>query len=151
MKGWRILLTKLLQKEVLRYQKGRRNQDTVKRHYINWRLAQNPPIPLRCDNDKCIFHTKPLKWNRAKLKLVLDHVNGVCGDNRPQNLQFLCPNCNSQQTTHGGGNKGKVQQSEGGFAHVRPDDKKDYTLPAESGEYSVGFRNLKKNELKKKS
>jgi hypothetical protein len=76
-----------------------------------------------------------LVWNGKPLKLVLDHINGVNGDNRVENLQFLCPNCNSQQNTHGGSNKGKVIQSSGGFAHVEKDGKKHYTLPAESGEY----------------
>ncbi|HRQ38671.1 MAG TPA: HNH endonuclease signature motif containing protein [Chloroflexota bacterium] len=75
------------------------------------------------------------------MKLVLDHINGVNGDNRPKNLQFLCPNCNSQQSTHGGSNKGRVIQSLGGFGIVAPDGKKHYTLPVETGEY-----NLKSND-----
>ena len=81
-----------------------------------------------------------------ELKLILDHKNGVSGDNRPSNLQFLCPNCNSQQTSHGGGNKGKVEQREGGFAKVRNDGKKDYTLPAETGKYKIkgGQANFRK-------
>jgi len=132
-------LAKLSQDEVLRYQKGRRSHETVRRHFLYWRSEQSPPISLRCDNPECMFYSLPLLWNGRKIKLVLDHINGVCGDNRPKNLQFLCPNCNSQQTTHGGGNKGKVFQSEGGFAHVRPDGKKDYTLPAESGKYKISF------------
>ena len=78
-----------------------------------------------------------LEWNRKKLNLILDHKNGVHGDNRPKNLQLLCPNCNSQQPTHGGGNKGKVEQNEGGFAKISKDGKKDYTLPAEPGEFTI--------------
>jgi hypothetical protein len=116
---------------------GRRSQSTVRRHYIQWRLSQTPPIPLRCDNPICSFHTGDLVWNGNELKLILDHINGVNGDNRPKNLQFLCPNCNSQQSTHAGANKGKVIQSSGGFAKVDPDGKRHYTLPAESGEYSI--------------
>lgn len=130
-------MAKLKQSEVLRYQKGRRSQDTVRRHYGKWRLEQDPPIPERCDNPKCIFNTKSLVWNGKKLKLILDHINGVNGDNRPKNLQFLCPNCNSQQSTQGGGNKGKNIQSSGGFAEVGQDGKKHYTLPVEHGEYSL--------------
>jgi len=130
-------LFKLKQSEVLRYQKGRRSQDTVRRHYIKWRLEQKPPVSERCDNPECIFNTEPLVWNRKKLKLVLDHINGVNGDNRPKNLQFLCPNCNSQQSTQGGGNKGRVIQSSGGFAKVGKDGGKHYTLPIEPGHYSI--------------
>ena len=130
-------MAKLTEKEVLRYQEGRMSQETVKRHYLKWRQEQSQPIPLRCDNINCVFYSEPLLWNGVKLNLILDHINGVCGDNRPKNLQFLCPNCNSQQVTHGGGNKGKVIQNPGGFAKVRKDGKKDYTIPAESGTYSL--------------
>lgn len=130
-------MAKLSQKEVLRYQKGRRSQKTVKRHYIEWRSQQNPPIPTRCDEPSCVYYQSPLILNGKELKLILDHKNGVSGDNRPKNLQLLCPNCNSQQPTHGGGNKGKVEQSEGGFAKIRKDGKKDYTLPAEPEKYTI--------------
>ena len=128
-------MSRLTHEEVLRYQQGRRSQATVKRHYVKWRLEQSPPIPIQCDGLGCIFNCEPLIWNGKKLKLILDHKNGVSGDNRPENLQLLCPNCNSQQLTHGGGNKGKVEQSKGGFARVRKDGKKDYVLPAETGRY----------------
>jgi len=130
-------LAKLSQEEVLRYQRGRRRQETVKRHYIEWRSQQNPPIPIRCDEPSCIYYQSSLIWNGKELKLNLDHKNGVSGDNRPENLRLLCPNCNSQQSTHGGGNIGKVDQSEGGFAKIRKDGKKDYTLPAEPGKYTI--------------
>ncbi len=130
-------MPKLSIDEVLIYKKERRSQDTVKRYYIKWREQQNPPIPLRCDEPNCRYYKEPLIWNGEKIKLVLDHINGVSGDNRPKNLRFLCPNCNSQQPTHGGGNRGKVEKSEGGFAKIREDGKKDYTLPAETGKYEL--------------
>lgn len=130
-------MPKLPQKEVLKYQKGRRNSKTVKRHYREWRSQQIPPLPNRCDEPNCDYFNKPLLWNGKELKLILDHISGVSGDNRPKNLRFLCPNCNSQQPTHGGRNIGKVEQSEGGFAIKRKDGKRDYTLPADSGEYTM--------------
>ena len=136
-------MVKRPQNEILRYQKGRQSQETVRRHFEDWRSEQDPPIPMRCDNSSCLYYSEPLIWNGLELKLILDHKNGVCGDNRPKNLQFLCPNCNSQQSTHGGGNKGKVIQSEGGFAHVRSNGKKDYTLPAESGTYNYSGSDIK--------
>jgi hypothetical protein len=122
--------------EVLNYQLGRRSQQTVKRYFVEWRKIQKPPIPLRCDNEECYFHTNPLVWNSQPFNLILDHKNGVSGDNRPKNLQFLCPNCNAQQPTHGGGNKGKVKQSGGGFAKEK-DGKWHYTLPALSGKFRL--------------
>ena len=131
-------MPKLSIDEVLVYRKDRRAQNTVKRYYVKWREQQNPPIPLRCDEPICKYYQEPLIWNGKELRLVLDHINGVSGDNRPKNLRFLCPNCNSQQPTHGGGNRGKVEQSGGGFARYREDGKKDYTLPAELGKFELG-------------
>jgi hypothetical protein len=122
-------------KRVLTYQQDRAHQSTVRRHFIEWRQQKNPPIPAeRCDNEACWFYTEPLVWNGEPFKPILDHKNGVNSDNRPENLQFLCPNCDSQQKTRGGGNKGRVEKSEGGFALVQ-DGIRDYVLPAESGSY----------------
>ena len=130
-------MTRHSQDEVLRYQKGRRSQGTVLRHYLKWRSEQISPLPVRCDVESCMFHTSSLLWNGEPLSLILDHKNGVSGDNRPENLRLLCPNCNSQQATHGGRNKGKVDQREGGFATIRPDGKRDYVLPAEAGKLTM--------------
>jgi hypothetical protein len=45
------------------------------------------------------------EWNGKKLSLHLDHINGENGDNRIENLRFLCPNCHSQTSTYAGKNK----------------------------------------------
>lgn len=138
-------------KKILCYKKGRHSQKTVKKIYLKWREYQLPSIPERCDTQECKFHTNPCIWNGKKLNLILDHKDGVSGNNRAKNLQLLCPNCNSQQLTHGGKNKGKVEMNEGGYSIKRSDGKKDYILPAEPGEYSwVGSKaNLKKKKKKK--
>jgi len=39
-------------------------------------------------------------WLNKPLVLILDHINGINNDNRRENLQFVCPNCNSQLSTH---------------------------------------------------
>jgi hypothetical protein len=36
------------------------------------------------------------RWNGRPLVLQVDHINGLHHDYRPENLQFLCPNCHSQ-------------------------------------------------------
>ena len=117
--------------EVLCYNSGK-SQATVRRHYLKWRTEQNPPIPERCDNPECIlFSSSPPVWNGKKLNLILDHIDGAHKNNSPKNLRLLCPNCNSQLETHGGGNKDRIEYSEGGYARKRKDGsgKKDYKMP----------------------
>lgn len=63
-------------------------------------------IKLKLIEYKC-FICNLDSWNSNKLSLVLDHINGVPNDNRIENLRFLCPNCNSQQSTFAGRNKKK--------------------------------------------
>jgi hypothetical protein len=50
-------------------------------------------------------------WQGKSLVLVLDHRNGNRFDNRVENLHLLCPNCNSQQGTFSGKNKGRYRNS----------------------------------------
>ena len=40
------------------------------------------------------------EWQRKKLSLHLDHINGIHDDNRLANLRLLCPNCHSQTETY---------------------------------------------------
>lgn len=55
-------------------------------------------------------------WNGKVLQLILDHVNGNSNDSHPENLRFVCPNCDSQLPTRGGANKNRIiNQSEGGY------------------------------------
>jgi hypothetical protein len=49
-------------------------------------------------------------WRGRPLVLVLDHINGDRYDYRLPNLRLLCPNCNSQQPTFAGRNKGRYRQ-----------------------------------------
>lgn len=46
------------------------------------------------------------EWRNQKLNLEIDHIDGNSGDNRIENLRFLCPNCHSQ--THTFGFRGKI-------------------------------------------
>ena len=116
---------------VLRYANSSRA--SVRKFYLLYRKERN--LPLRCDNTACRLHTGKLVWNRKALPLILDHINGVNRDNRPENLRYLCPNCDALRDTRGGRNKGRVQKSSGGFSIRRPDGTRDYTLPADPGEY----------------
>lgn len=53
------------------------------------------------------------EWNGKSLTLTLDHINGINNDNRLENLQFVCPNCDSQQDTYGSKNfKNKLKYTQ---------------------------------------
>ncbi len=95
--GWRDRLI---------YQPKEVPRGTTNRYYKKYRQEQGLPTS-RCDNEACDFYSSPMKWCGKELKPVLDHINGFPLDNRPENLHFLCPNCNSQRPTQGGRNRGR--------------------------------------------
>ena len=69
------------------------------------RLIREGILANRCYECGC-----PPQWRGRPLVLVLDHVNGDRYDFRLPNLRLLCPNCNSQQPTFAGRNKGRYRQ-----------------------------------------
>ena len=113
--------------KVLKYRSGCR-PETVKRHYLKWRSEQDPPLPEECD--ECRQHPQ---WNGKRLKLQLDHRNGVRDEHSPANLRLLCPNCHSQQSTTGGRNRGKVEMQDGGYSVRREDGGTAHAAFAEDG------------------
>jgi hypothetical protein len=123
-------------RDVLRFSPAKVSQSTIRRCYEQYRREMG--WPFRCDNEGCAFHTQPPVWDGKPLPLILDHRDGVRRDNRPEKLRLLCPNCDSQLFTRGGGNKGRVPQvSDGGFVIVTRDGKLHYTLVAETGQSRV--------------
>lgn len=59
---------------------------------------------------KCAICGLPPEWNGKPLTLTLDHINGINGDNRLENLRWICPNCDRQLPTYSKGNKGLIQK-----------------------------------------
>ncbi|QYA94478.1 HNH endonuclease [Streptomyces anulatus] len=51
-------------------------------------------------------------WRDRPLPLEVDHIDGNWRNNRPQNLQLLCPNCHSTTDTYRGRGKGRRASAE---------------------------------------
>jgi hypothetical protein len=117
--------------EILRFSGAKANQATVKKYYLLYR--QENDMPLRCDNELCVFHRNELSWNGQKLDVILDHIIGVRENNRPENLRLLCPNCESQLSTHSGRNKGRIKNvTTGGYVLASREGKLQHTMMAEN-------------------
>jgi len=136
---------KLTATDVLTYSLNGKNQGTVRRFYLKWRVTQG--LPVRCDNTACILHQPPPQWNGQSLPLILDHINGNRVHNHPDNLRLLCPNCDAQLPTRGGRNKGRIQSATADSFHVvdRKSGRRDVTvfLAGESANAEVGIIGVK--------
>ena len=51
--------------------------------------------------------------NNKSIVLQVDHIDGNAGNNMPDNLRLICPNCHSQTKSYGGGNKGSGRKARG--------------------------------------
>lgn len=56
------------------------------------RAMEEVGIPYECARCDC-----PPLWNDKPLTLEINHISGLHWDNRRENLEFLCPNCHSQE------------------------------------------------------
>ena len=52
-------------------------------------------------------------WVSKPISLQLDHIDGNAGNNMPDNLRLLCPNCHSQTPSFGSKNKGNGRKARG--------------------------------------
>ncbi|MER5749665.1 HNH endonuclease [Streptomyces sp. NPDC002088] len=52
--------------------------------------------------EACVMCGTGPEWNEKPLRLEVDHINGDWWDNRPENLQPLCPNCHAVTDTYRG-------------------------------------------------
>ena len=54
---------------------------------------------------ECAICGLPPVWCGKELVLTLDHISGNHKDSRPENLRWVCPNCDRQLPTFGGRNR----------------------------------------------
>ncbi len=92
-----------------------KNSDYLSTCHLKERLLKEDKLKYECY--KCTIKS----WQRKRLSLQLDHINGINTDNRLENLRLLCPNCHSQTKTFTGKNlRGRVQTGKGnGLKHHR--------------------------------
>ena len=72
------------------YSRGHLKRRIIQAGLLNYSCAECGQLP---------------EWREKTLVLILDHINGISNDHRLENLQFLCPNCNSQTKTFAGRNR----------------------------------------------
>ena len=68
---------------------------TIARHHVKRKILNRNLIPYNCN----ICGIGP-EWQGKPMPLILDHINGISNDNRLDNLQFVCSNCDSQLETY---------------------------------------------------
>jgi hypothetical protein len=59
----------------------------------------------QCENKCSKCGWGEINPHTGKIPLELEHKNGNFLDNRPENLEILCPNCHSLTSTYKGANK----------------------------------------------
>jgi len=92
----------------------------LKNYYVISELSRNKKIPLSeilIENSnynklkerlydeglkerKCELCGQDENWKGKRMSLILDHKNGIHNDNRFENLQIVCPNCNATLPTY---------------------------------------------------
>lgn len=90
----------------------RDNREKFESGTLPSRAAIKKYVRLR-DGDQCALCPQQAEHNGKPLTLILDHINGDASQNLPYNFRLLCPNCDSQQPTFKGANRGNGRATKG--------------------------------------
>lgn len=63
----------------------------------------------KCQDSRCGIEM----WHDQPVPLELDHIDGNAGNNMPDNVRLLCPNCHAMTPTSRGRNLGNGRKSRG--------------------------------------
>lgn len=90
-------------------------QERHARFYREGRLISRPALrkQLAAERGYNCEICDTFEWQGKPITLIVDHEDGNAGNNAPENLRLLCPNCNSQTDTFGGRNKGSGRKARG--------------------------------------
>ena len=91
-------------------QKKERRENFLEGKMVNRGLMKQHMVDIHSWQCMCCKNTE---WLGVPIPLELDHIDGNAGDNRPENLRLLCPNCHAQTPTHKAKNKGNGRGSRG--------------------------------------
>jgi hypothetical protein len=77
------------------------------------RLSINIRKWLKKEKENCCEECgwKEVNPITGNVPITIDHIDGNCENNRPENLKLLCPNCHSLTPTYGNLNKGNGRKS----------------------------------------
>jgi len=69
-----------------------------------WLIRKRGRTCERCGNTE---------WFGSLIPLEIDHADGNAGNNKPDNIRLLCPNCHAQMPTSKGKNRGNGRAARG--------------------------------------
>lgn len=99
----------------------------VSQNKLRKRFKQLNTVPYQCN----VCGLPPI-WNDKPLVLTLDHINGKHKDNRFENLQWVCPNCDRQSDTYGYRNKKNLEKfivlHDGNYEHNSQQNKNNHCI-----------------------